>query len=338
MTKKNMIPESNGLYRVNMKEKVSKIGIFKRISFLIIFIFLLGFIFQTVTDFIGDEKISSSLYYAKVNGEKMEYNYGGSGDYTVVFDGAIGTTLYQWNDVCKKLNEMGVKTFVYNRSGYGYSKYVSGRNVKEQAEDLKILLRKAGVSGKLILVGEEYGSLVMTNFAKEYPETVAGMLLIKPLNESTIKTDKYKDDIKWTYYKSRIESIGTNFGLTTLLDKLDQTYEISTFENSLNDYEKEEFNILKNRSSYRKAIKSELGNLYSYNLDSQVDKLMDGKPLYIISNDGNDPLKSLGGDKYVTVYKTKSKEQILSVTDKDAIVNGVNNILRELKKINKNKN
>ena len=54
----------------------------------------------------------------------MEYNYGGSGDYTVVFDGAIGTTLYQWNDVCKKLNEMGVKTFVYNRSGYGYSKYV----------------------------------------------------------------------------------------------------------------------------------------------------------------------------------------------------------------------
>ena len=177
----------------------------------------------------------------------------------------------------------------------------------------------------------------MTNFAKEYPDNVSAMFLIKPFNEKTIKSEEFKDDIKWTYLKSKIESVGTYFGLTTLLDYCDSAYKVEVFEDSLTDYEKEEFDILKNKTSYRQAIKSELGNLYSYNLNSQVDKLVEGKPLYIISNDGNDSLTSLGGDSYVTVYKTKSKEEIISVTDEEAILNGVSNIIRELKKIDKNK-
>ena len=338
MNKRNMIPESNGLYRVNMKEKISKGGVLKRIAFVIIAIFLIGIIFQTISNFIGNERVSSSLYYAKVNSEKMEYKYSGSGDYTVVFDGAIGTNLYQWEDICKELNELGVKTFVYNRYGYGFSNYVEGKTIENQAEDLKILLRKAGVSGKLILVGEEYGSLISTCFANKYPENVAAMFLIKPLNEDTIKSKEYKKEIKWTYWRSKIEALGTRFGLTTLLDSFDATYSVDVFEKSLDDYKKEEFEVKKNRKEYRQAISSELGNLYNYNNDFQKDGLLNEKPLYIISNTEKDPLVSLSNSKYVTVYKTKSKEKVISVTDKDAVVNGISNILRDLKKINKQNN
>lgn len=335
MNKRNMIPESNGLYRVNMKEKISKAGLLKRISFVIIAIFLIGFIFQTVSNFIGNERVSSSLRYAKVNNDKMEYKYSGSGDYTVVFDGAIGTNLYQWDDICKKLNESGVKTFVYNRNGYGFNSYADGKTIENQAEDLKILLRKAGASGKLILVGEEYGSLVSTCFANKYPENVAAMFLIKPLDENTIKSKEFKKDIKWTYLKSKIEALGTMFGLTTLLDSFDATYSIDVFEKSLKDYEKDEFEVKKNRKEYRQAISSELGNLYNYNYSFQKDGLLSEKPLYIISNKKNDSLISLSNSKYITVYKTESKEKIISVTDKDAVINGISNILRDLKKINK---
>ena len=193
----NLIPESNGFKKVNMKKKISHVGWLKRISMLIAGIFIFGLIFQVITYFIGNGKLSSSLDYTKVNGNKMEYKYKGSGDYTIVFDGAIGTTLYQWDEISDRINkELNAKTFVYSRKGYGFGDIATVRTPKEQAMDLKILLRKAGVSGKLILVGEEYGSLIMTNFAKEYPDSVSVMILINPYSEEEVKTEEYKKKIK----------------------------------------------------------------------------------------------------------------------------------------------
>lgn len=335
----NMIPESNGLYRVNMKEKVSKIKILKRITLAILLIFLAGFIFQYISNFIGKERISSGLYYAKVNNTKIEYENSGSGDYTIVFDGDLGTGLQQWRSLTDILEkELGVKTFIYNRSGYGFSAFNEKRTIKEQAEDLKILLRKAGVSGNLILVGEKYGSLIMTNFAQLFPEDVSGMLLIRPLNEKDIKSEKYKKDNKWTYYKSKLEKIGTYFGLTSLLDYFDLDYSVKAFEESLDEYSKEEYDILNTKTNYRKAIENELGNLFSYEESSQIDGLMSGKPLYIISNDENDELFRLGDSELTTIYKTKSKEELISTTDEEAITAAISNILRERKKIDKNSN
>ena len=328
---RNMIPESNGLYKVNMKQKISKVSILKRIAYVILFIFIVGFIFQFISNFIGREKISSSLYYAKVNGEKMEYNYSGFGDYTVVIDGAIATNLHQWGEISKKLQDLGLKVFVYNRAGYGFSNFSQNRTVKEQAEDLKILLRKAGVSGKLILVGEEYGSLVMTNFANLFPDNVSAMMLIKPLDEEYIKTEEYKDSIATNYYRSKLEAIGTHFGLTSLLSYFNLTYSVNEFEDSLDEYAKDEYDILKTKSNYRQAIKSEFNNLYNYEGNAQIDGLMSGKPLYIISNDENDSLKRLGDEDLTTIYKTKSKDKVISATDKDAIVSGISNLLRTLK-------
>ena len=200
----NLIPESNGFKKVNMKKKISHVGWLKRISMLIAGIFIFGLIFQVITYFIGNGKLSSSLDYTKVNGNKMEYKYKGSGDYTIVFDGAIGTTLYQWDEISDRINkELNAKTFVYNRKGYGFSDIATDRTPKEQAMDLKILLRKAGVSGKLILVGEEYGSLIMTNFAKEYPDSVSAMILINPYSEEEVKTEEYKKKIKKLYNKMK---------------------------------------------------------------------------------------------------------------------------------------
>lgn len=336
MKKRNMIPESNGLYRVDMKEPISKTGIWKRVVCVILIIFSIGFIFQQISNFIGGEKISSSLYYASVNGEKLEYDLEGAGDYTVVFDGAIGTNLYQWKEITRILQtKYGVKTFVYNRAGYGFSGITERKTPKEQAQDLKILLRKAGNSGKLILVGEEYGSLVMTNFAKLYPDSVSAMLLIKPLNENTIKSNEYRKKLLWTCRRSKLQTIGTYFGLTTILEHYKLNYSVEGFEKSLDKYSKEEYEIECTKTNYREAIQYELYNLYNYKEKSQANGIVAGKPLYIISNNPNDSLASLGNPDLTTVFKTKSKQKIISVTNREAIEKGISNILRERKKIDK---
>ncbi len=333
----NLIPESNGFKRVNMKRKLSYIQWLKRFMILIVAIFVFGLVFQIGNYFIGNEKLKSSLYYAKVNGNKLEYMFKGSGDYTIVFDGSIGTTLYQWDELAQDIrDELGVKTFVYNRKGYGFSDIGEYRTPAEQAEDLKILLRKAGVTGKLILVGEEYGSLIMNSFAEKYPDIVSGVVLINPISKELLSSDEFHKEIKKKYYKSKVESIGTYFGLTILMDKLDWDITISEFEDNLSEQVKSEFEIQKDRSSYRRAIESEIKSLYEYTDNFPKDGILEDKPLYIICNNdyGND-LTVLGSNELTTVYSIDSSSNLLSTSNKESVKTGISKVIKECKKIEK---
>ncbi|PRR83195.1 alpha/beta hydrolase [Clostridium vincentii] len=335
----NLIPHSNGLKKIKMKKEKTKSQRLKNIANIIVGFFLLSFLFQTVSNFIGNEKIESRLNYAKIDNKKMEYEVSGSGDYTIIFDGSIGANLYEWSETTKSVEkELGVKTFVYNRNGYGFNENAEMKTPNEQAQDLKILLRKAGVSGNLILVGEEYGSLVMTNFAKLYPESISGLMLIKPFSEDIIKDEEFKDSIKGKYYKSKVESMGASVGLTTLMDKLNLAISVDGFEENLPRGADEEFSIQKNQKRYRQAINNELEALYKYNEESQVEGLVAGKPLYIISNDGADPLSKLGSLENTNIYVTESDKVVMSLTDTESVFTGISYIVREAKKIERKNN
>ena len=93
----NLIPESNGLHRVNMREKLSILQWVKKISIVLAVILLCGFIFQSLSNFVGNEQVRQRLNYVKIDDNKIEYKSSGSGSYTIVFDGALGTNLYAWN-------------------------------------------------------------------------------------------------------------------------------------------------------------------------------------------------------------------------------------------------
>lgn len=330
----NLIPESNGLKRINMKEKIHPVQWLKRLVIVVVAIFAIGFIFQLISNFVGRESIESRLNYAKIDGKKQEYRTRGEGDLTIVFDGAIGANLYEWETITKEVEkELDVKTFVYNRNGYGFSDIGSIKTPKESAEELKILLRKAGVTGSVILVGEEYGSLVMTNFANMYPESVKGMVLVQPFNEENLKTEEFKKEVRWKYYRSKFEKIGSSFGLTTLLEKLGVTIKVDEFEENLPKGADEEFAVHKTKKNYRQAISNELHNIYEYEDKSQVDGLMANKPLYIISNNDNEKLSKLGTNELTSIYKTESDSKILSITDSESVVTGITYVVKEAKKI-----
>lgn len=332
----NLIPESNGLYKLKKEVNIKGISLIKKIILALILLFALGFISQSISNFIGREKIQSRLHYTKVDNKKIEYNLKGDGEYTIVFDGALGTNLYQWNDITKKVREeLNAKTFVYNRRGYGFSDLGEQRNPKEQAEDLKILLRKSGVSGKIILVGEEYGSLVMTNFAKEFPDSVQGMVLINPYSEEDIKTEEFKLNIKEKYKRSKIETVGTYCGVTMLLDKWNLAIDFQEFEDSLKEMDKTEFVVQKTKKKYRQGISYEYYNLLNYNESSQVENLMENKPLYIISKEEKNQVSRIGQEGLTNIYNTKTQSNFVSISDSESVVNGISSVLKESKRIEK---
>lgn len=329
-----LLAHSNVIHKLE-KDKVSKRKILKKIIILFISLFLLGVIAQIVTNFIDGERLKSRFKYGRIEGKKMEYRFKSGTDYTVVFDGMLGNNMYEWENICKVLEDKKISTFIYNRRGYGFNDGGELRTPEEQAKDLKLLLRKAGVSEPYVLVGEEYGSLVMTNFIKLYPNSVAGVVLVDPISEEAIKTSEFKESIKYKYYRSRFETIGTNFSLTSLLSSMGLTIENNTLKEHLGENELSEFKNFENKKNYKEAVSNELRNLYEGLSNSQTNGLLGAKPFYLITSNENDTAINLGETAATTIYKKEASDSPVSLLDADIIVNGVNSVMKDAKKLSK---
>lgn len=331
-----LLSHSNGVHTVK-KDKISKVKIIKRIIIFVLALFAVGFIIQSVSKTIDNQRYKSRFKYVRIDGNKLEYQMRGSGKYTVVFDGNIGTNLYQWDKVYKEVEEESdVSVFRYNRCGYGFNDLKSEMTPEEQAKALKTLLKKAGASEPYILVGEEYGGLVMTNFAKLYPESVAGVVLINPINESTLSDAATYNIIRNKYYRSKIEDIGSSFSLTLLMDKMGLASGNNYFESQLDKNEKEEFDCFRDKSTYRGAISNELNNLYKGVSDSQDKGMLTNKPLYIITDNSETSLANMGDEDKTTVYEEETvDESPYSMSNPDKVVAAINTVLKQARKLSK---
>ncbi|GAA0087121.1 alpha/beta hydrolase [Clostridium sp. CTA-7] len=340
-----LLPHSNGVYKVNMKNKLKPKDIIRNVVVGIGILITIGFLYQRISNFVAKEKLKQRVDYSRVDDKRLDYRMSGEGKYTVIFDGNIGANLNQWNSITDTLTTdySDITTFVYNRRGYGYSDGGSIRTPKEQAEDLRILLRKSAAPAPYILVGEEYGSLVLTEFAKAYPDLVAGVVLVNPLVEDNINTDEFRKSLIVENIRRDIEKVGSSIGFTTLIYKLNLACDTEEFESKLDEINLEEFKVHRTKRDYTSAVCNELENITSGNNNSQEDSVFSGKPYYLIAKEGQEQLKSLGDESLTKVYNTTSKSNILSMYEPDAVITGIrqvvkqaNEIERAEKKINKN--
>lgn len=332
------LPYSNGVRSVNMKRQRSPKDKFKIISGIIVTIIIIGFVAQNVVDFVDGERLKKRVNYTTVDDLRLDYRVEGNGSYTIIFDGDMGTTLEGLTPIVDELKENdNVRTFVYNRQGYGYSDGSSGRTPKEQARDLKILLRKAGLSGPYIIVGEGYGSLVLTSFAQQFKDSVAAAIMIDPINEKEVQTKEYKRSQIITKFRRSIERIGSTFSLTMILDKLNLDVNLNDYESGLPESSLNEFLTLRSKSNYTNAVYHELNNILKGKSKSQIDGVFSDIPYYLITKKENDSLKSLGSEELTTVYITSCDKDFLVLNDKDNVINAIRQTVKKLKEIDESK-
>jgi pimeloyl-ACP methyl ester carboxylesterase len=75
----------------------------------------------------------------------------------------------------------------YDRAGLGNSDPAPRPlTFEEQARDLRDLLAAAGEPGPFILVAESFGGLVARMFARQFPDAVAGMILVDSAEEAHV--------------------------------------------------------------------------------------------------------------------------------------------------------
>lgn len=120
-----------------------------------------------------------------LGGYKLHLHCTGSGDPTVVLVAGAGDFSFDWSLVQVSASHK-TRVCSYDRAGLAWSDVGPlPRTMRQDAYELHRLLELAGVKAPYVLVGHSAGGLLVRVYAMEYPEDVAGLVLVDPTHEDT---------------------------------------------------------------------------------------------------------------------------------------------------------
>jgi pimeloyl-ACP methyl ester carboxylesterase len=125
----------------------------------------------------------NGLYDAGADGLKLFMSCEGSGTPTVVMDSGLGVDSGTWARVQPQVADF-TRVCRYDRAGLGAS-VLHGplpRTSEQMVKELRALLASAGVKPPYVLVGASFGGLNMQLYSFQYPQEVAGLVLVDSLH------------------------------------------------------------------------------------------------------------------------------------------------------------
>ena len=132
---------------------------------------------------VATEPDPASISMVDVGGRRLALSYTGTGTPTVILETGLGAESSEWaavQDAVQKLS--GVCR--YDRANRGASDPApKPRGASEMLEDLRVLLRVAGLPKPYVLVGHSFGGLLMRLFAHRHPRDVHSLVLVDAMHE-----------------------------------------------------------------------------------------------------------------------------------------------------------
>jgi len=138
---------------------------------------------------------------------------------TLIFESGYGVTLDNWNSIKDEVSKFS-RMFIYDRAGIGKSEMDDRpRHSKQSVDNLRILLKKAGVKPPYVLVGHSIGGLNVRLFASKYPEEVAGVVLLDSSHEdqNIILPPLFTKEVQEAYYNQ--------FTIEGSLNEIEESFE-----------------------------------------------------------------------------------------------------------------
>lgn len=112
-----------------------------------------------------------------IGGRRLHLNCTGKGIPTIVAESGLGAFSTDWALVQPEVSKF-TRFCSYDRAGYAWSDNGPALDmVEETADDLRMLLRKAGVDPPYVLIGASIGALYIRAYQRRFPKDVAGLVL-----------------------------------------------------------------------------------------------------------------------------------------------------------------
>lgn len=117
-----------------------------------------------------------------VGGHRLHLNCSGTGSPTVVLENGLGATSLTWTRVTAAVSGT-TRVCAYDRAGQGWSDDVDApQDGLATAADLHTLLASSGEAGPYVLVGHSAGGTYAMIYASQYPDEVAGIVLLDSMS------------------------------------------------------------------------------------------------------------------------------------------------------------
>ncbi len=151
-------------------------------AFLLVLAACFGATYQALASHF-DAKAAPPGLRIDIGGYRLYLNCRGRGHPTIVVSPGVGVWSVQWSKIQEALAQ-DTRVCTYDRDGYGWSDLgVSTASALNAAEELHVLLGKAGEPAPYLLVGESYGGYVTRLFAANHRKEVAAVVLVESAHE-----------------------------------------------------------------------------------------------------------------------------------------------------------
>ena len=325
------IENSNSLHRFKKTKVVNKTNIIRASVLFIAALFIFGYMYESseARKYVGAAPGKSIT----VNGISYNYDATAGKGYKIIVAGAAGESMLSRKALTEAFGEDN-KLFFFDRPGYG-STDGDAKSPKELAEDLHFMFRKFGWTSGYILIGEEFGSLVMQEFINMYPDEVLGAIMINPVGPAlgSETMDTYIEDSKEGI--EEIRTLGT-FGIPRILSKAG----VARFNREVDidsDADLDFYSNLWLTNAHLKAFEAELSEMAALDAIEAVDGALGVRPVYLMTTNRHlqdmkqSEILSYSSDQETVIVSDSVKEILLERSEE--VISTLNGLMKKLKRI-----
>jgi pimeloyl-ACP methyl ester carboxylesterase len=165
-----------------------------RVTTFILILAIAGTVYQTAGAEADRKNHPAPGNLIDVDGFKMHIHCVGEGSPTVILETLSGGTSSYWGWVQPEVSK-GTRVCVYDRAGRGWSEAdPEPISLERTARNLHTLLTNARVEGPYVLVGHSIGGIYVRQFAAQYPDEAAGVVLVDAAHPE--QYDRYPQMVK----------------------------------------------------------------------------------------------------------------------------------------------
>lgn len=335
---------NNVFYQYNKISKLRWLRVVETIATILVVLIFVGLLSEVTLCKMDQSKYKVKGKLVSLGKHRLMYNTTGTGKATVIFESGIDETIQQWGEVRAELSKEA-RIFTYERAGYGWSESSpNSAEISEQVKELKSLLKKSAIKAPYILVGHGYGGLVMSKFAKEYPEEVAGLVLIDSLTDKEISSVEFKNNLKKEIIKTGSKKYFSYVGLLRVGEKLKLLKEEKGLFEYLDAEAQDLYRDQRVTSKYNSAVNKELKELMDYKEALQEEGVLGDKPLIVFTTirqgiTETEKSKIVQNQKELLKMSSKADQNIMEnigtyihLEKPEAIINSVNSIIKKIGK------